>query len=117
MRRKLLIRMGKAPLVIGLVVGMIGLGWAVVRSYRSVWPGPQGNSVVWPAFEREEARRIAHARDWWHLIRGVEWKMDSLKQDSGGVRLYERILERRPGLMDSLRHAEEYFFNNMKKER
>ena len=117
MQRRWLIRVGKARLVTVLLVAVISLGWAVFRSYRSAWPDPQGITLPRPGFEREEAIRVARAHGWWRVIRGVERKMDSLKQDSAGVHIYERILERRPGLMDSLRHAEEYFFNEIKRER
>ena len=106
MGRKLMIRVRWTPLVIGLLVGAVVVVWSAVRSFQKVWVRP-AEAIAVPLDAR---LRGAHAHRWWMTIRVFEGVMDSLRQDSVGVHRYDSIVSRRPGLMDSLRRAEEFFY-------
>ena len=110
MVRRLLIRVGRVPLVIGLLIGAAVVLWTAVRSYRKVWLRPAEVIAVPLAPVRDGPLRDVHAHSWWLAIRAYEHLMDSLRKDSVGVRRYDSIIFRRPGMIDSLRQAEEFFY-------
>lgn len=93
-----------------LSIGLAAVVWSAVRSYRKGWVKPADIAVVPLGHIREGPLRVVHAHQWWLAIRAVERVMDSLRRDSSGARVYDSILRARPGLMDSLGHAEHFFY-------
>jgi hypothetical protein len=61
---------------------------------------------------RDSAVPMAHAHEGWVAMRAFESYMDSLRVDSAGPgrARYDSILRCRPGILDSVRKAEELFY-------
>lgn len=110
MKRQLLVRVGRGPFVIGLLVGAVALGWSVVRSYRGAVLRPSGVIAVPAGRLRDGPVGVPYAHKGWLMMRAFEDRMDSLRKDSVGARVYDSIVRVRPGLMDSVRGAEEYYY-------
>lgn len=65
-----------------------------------------------PPLPRAESPPVARAHEGWLIIRAWERAMDSLRRDSSGKRVYDSILAARPGILDSARKAEAFYYSH-----
>ena len=105
-----MIRIGWPVFATGLLVAAAALVSSSIRSYRMVWRRPAEATMVRTGRIQDRSGGGAHAHHWWLAIRRVEYFLDSLRKDSAGVRVYDSVISRRPGFMDSLRQAEKFFY-------
>ena len=108
MRHQLYIRVHWLPVLLVLVLGVVVLCWSVSRTFRHAFFKPAGGVVLSPR-RREKPPPFSQAHAGWVIIRGWERKMDSLRLDSHGRRVYDSVLAARPGILDSAKKAEEFF--------
>jgi hypothetical protein len=105
----LFFRIRRAPFLIGLCFGLGLLFLSVHRTLHTAL-------VVRPARMRSPPRAesppVAHAHENWLIIRAWERAMDSLGRDSSGKRRYDSILAARPGILDSARKAEVFYYSH-----
>jgi hypothetical protein len=115
---KLVIRIRRVPFLLGILAGMTLLGWSVNHSFHSgLLRGPHGvlpasPKMLTPPRRQEKPPPVARAHEGWLAMRAFEHYMDSLRGDSSGRRRYDSILFVRPGILDSARKAEEFFYSH-----
>lgn len=104
----LFIRIRRIPLAVALALGVVLLGGSIDRTlHSSLLRQP---SMVQAPLHSLNAPPVAHAHEGWLAMRAFEHYMDSLRGDSSGRRRYDSILLARPGILDSARKAETFFY-------
>jgi|SRR5580658_773699 hypothetical protein len=103
------LRIGLAPFIAGSAIALLAICWAGTRSYRSAFLAPR-DGLKLPGGLGLGGRPIGHAHQGWLAIRAFEQYMDSLRADSAGVMKYDSILRQWPGVMDSAKVAERFFY-------
>jgi hypothetical protein len=100
------------PFLLVLFLGIVVFCWSVERSFRHALGGAAGSIVVSPRY-REKSPPVSQAHVGWVTVRAWERMMDSLRLDAHGRRLYDSILAVRPGILDSAKKAEEFFYSHI----
>jgi hypothetical protein len=98
----------RAPFVAGLFIGAAVICWCANRSMQLPLGKPGSLSPVRTA--PVTPARIAHAHEGWLAVRAFEHLMDSLRDDIAGRHRYDSILLARPGILDSAKTAEAFFY-------
>jgi hypothetical protein len=97
-------------LMVATAVFFVAVGWKMASPYSLHAPGKIVPAAVglprgrWLLREEREEELLGAA------LRVLQRRIDSLAADSAGRRVYDSILEMRPGMLDSLKIAEKYFF-------
>lgn len=99
------------PFLLLLFLGVMVFCWSVERSFRHALSKPAAGVVVSPSY-REKPPRVSQAHAGWLTVRAWERMMDSLREDAHGRRIYDSILAARPGILDSARKAEDFFYSH-----
>lgn len=107
---QLFIRVRWLPFLLVLFSGVVLFCWSVERSFRHALSKPAGGVVVSPRYH-EKKPPISQAHAGWVTVRAWERKMDSLRRDAHGRRTYDSILAARPGILDSAKKAQEFFYS------
>ena len=111
MQRQLFIRVHWIHFLLVLVLGIAIFYGSVERSFRNSLNKPAGAIVVSPRYH-EQQPPISQAHLGWVTVRAWERMMDSLRADAHGRRAYDSILAARPGILDSAKKAEEFFYSH-----
>jgi hypothetical protein len=109
MMDKLFIRIRRMPFVATIVLCVGLLTWSIDRTLHTAFL-QQPNRVLVSPGSLTKSPPVAHAHEGWLAMRAFEHYMDSLRQDSNGRRRYDSILSARPGILDSARKAETFFY-------
>jgi hypothetical protein len=105
---------GKWHFVLGCFLCMVGILFMARRSFRlpldrvmHVEPIRAPAPGLWPdtTARSEEAEQRACL-----VLRHFEDFMDSLRKDAKGRASYDSVLESHPGIVDSAKEAEKYFY-------
>jgi hypothetical protein len=105
----LFLRIRRLPFVIGLGIGLGLLCFSVHQTLHTALVARPARLLPLP---RAEPPAVAHAHEGWLIIRAWERAMDSLRRDSSGKRVYDSILAARPGILDSARKAEAFYYSH-----
>ncbi|HEV2478078.1 MAG TPA: hypothetical protein VGS79_00380 [Puia sp.] len=107
---RLFIRVRWLPFLLVLFLAVVLFCWSAERSFRHALSKPAGGVVVSPRYHEQLPLSQAHVG--WVAVRAWERMMDSLRVDARGRRIYDSILAARPGILDSAKKAEEFFYSH-----
>jgi hypothetical protein len=110
------VRIKRWQFLLGLGAGLLVVAMAAIRTFtQGGIPGGMGAAPKYLEAPKGELERRLQKGAGWPDTMGLKamgaflhW-MDSLRQDSGGRREYDSLLQARPGLMDSAERAYEYY--------
>lgn len=105
----LFLRIRRVPFLVGFC---LGLGLLCLSVHRTLHTALVVRPVRMLPPPRAESPPVAHAHETWLIIRAWERAMDSLRRDSSGKRRYDSILAARPGILDSARKAEAFYYSH-----
>jgi hypothetical protein len=109
----LFVRIRRLPFVIFLGLGLGLVCFSVHQTlHTALVARPVRRLAPLPPFPRAESPPVARAHEGWLIIRAWERAMDSLRRDSSGKRVYDSILAARPGILDSARKAEAFYYSH-----
>ena len=106
----LFVRIRRRSLVIFLGLGLGLVCFSVHQTLHTAFVARPARMLA--PLPRAESPPVARAHESWLIIRAWERAMDSLRRDSSGKRRYDSILAARPGILDSARKAEAFYYSH-----
>jgi hypothetical protein len=126
MKRSFIIRIGKWPFFLGTAAAVVLIGLRADltfhgRPFEMTIMGPRGRmqqvmggrsgTGVMPGVGASSQGKAVNRQQGLAAMRAFRLWMGSLRSDIQGIRLYDSIVKARPGLLDSVQAAYDYYEN------